>query len=94
MTRGLCSADPRVDLAYRFAFFKLTAAYRRVLVVAGAPRAGPADPTRGPENRTKLATSRTKASLSYRYSDRMLSKRPGQSYQMVTLFVPDIKYKY
>ena len=52
MTRGLFLADPRVepaDLACGFAFFKLTAAYRRALIVMPAsrgpdPRIRPAGP--------------------------------------------------
>ena len=55
----------------------------------------PAGRTRGSENDTKVAASCTKASLvPGRYSDRMLSKRPEQSYQPVTYLVPGIKHYY
>ena len=80
MTRGLFLADPRVepaDLVYGFAFFKLTAAGRKALIVVPAPRGpdpriGSAGPKMVPG--TKLAASWTKASLvPGRYSDRLLS---------------------
>ena len=63
LTRG---SNPRIWLADSPFIFKLTAACRRALPChAGAPRAGPADPTCGSENGTaiKLAASCTKASL-------------------------------
>ena len=84
VTRGSSRHDPQVvladsrikpaDLACGIAFFKQLPAGGPLLSRAGAPRAGPADPTSGSERDTKLAASCTKASLvPGRYSDRMLS---------------------
>ena len=65
MTRGLFSADPRVkpaDLACGFVYQAYSGPPEGPCR-AGASRIGPADPTRGSENDTKLAASCMKVSL-------------------------------
>ena len=68
MIRELFSVDPRVepaDLACGFAFFfkLIRSCLSEGPSRAGALRVGPADPTRGSENYTKLAASCMKASF-------------------------------
>ena len=82
MTRELFFADPRVEPTGR-----TRGSGRRIRLIqtysclpessarrAGAPRAGPTDPTHGSENDTKLAASSTSFSRGdIPYSDRVIS---------------------